>query len=371
MPLSAQNDISQQWLETMLTKKLSSEATVHSWTAKSPERREGILSEISFVTVTYSCAERSQREKAVVFKFLPEAQELAGLVKGNSLAKREVEFYKFAASEEFRTFCRKAGLNYPSPEVYWAEADDRNITIVLNNLTNDEYKLNMISAGSTLDDIKCILRSVAIIHASGVAYSDKHNLRDLGSPWDPKYFQFFVEKGLDRQIKLFKGTPVAESLIALRQVSVQMIHSRHRYYLIDTLVHGDLRTANAMFSPDNKVACIFDWQFACVGNPLADVTTLLLCSCDPSVFSNSLREVLDHYWKSFEQALKKNGFSVDLSYQDVLDNLESMWMHGYMFHTATLPYLMDTAQITEERVRAVATFLHQRGMFDNFLQSLQ
>ena len=41
-----------------------------------------------------------------------------------------------------------------------------------------------------------------------------------------------------------------------------------------TIVHGDYRLGNVMFTGD-RLSAIFDWELATIGDPLADVGYLL------------------------------------------------------------------------------------------------
>lgn len=369
--LASGQEISQCWLEKVLSHKLATDMKISSWTVKSPETREGFLSEIRFVRVLYSPSKGMKQEANLVVKLLPQTASELQVVKGGQLAKREVEFYRYTSSEAFITFCQKSGLDNPVPDVFWADSTDDKVTIILQDLTANGFKLFVVPEGNSLVEMKCILRSVAAVHAAGVGSNQVCQLKVLGNPFDPKYFEELVTSGLQMQIELFEGTPTATSLMSLKKFPLEMIETWQRHPLIHTIVHGDLWTPNAMFSADKNWACIFDWQFAYIGNPMADIATLLLCSGDPCVYNDYLMDVLGCYWETFDQALKNNNILLDISFEDMLHNLEKMWMHGFMVASAWTTCNMENGKITKERVRAVASFLEKRGVFNNFLKSLQ
>lgn len=369
--LASGQEISQHWLEKVLSYSLAIDVRISSWTVKSPETQEGFLSEIKFVRVVYSTLEGTEHEISVVVKLLPQTSDTLQVVKVGQLGQREVEFYKFSSSEAFMSFCQKSGLNNPVPNAYWADFTDDRLTIVLQDLTSDGYKHIVVPEGNSPVEMKCILRSIAAVHAAGVGSTQICKLKALGSPFDPKDFEELVTAGLQKQIELFQGTPTVTSLMSLKTFPLEMIETGQRHPFIDTVVHGDLWTPNAMFSADKNWACIFDWQFAYIGNPMADIATLFLCSADPCVYNHHLLEVLRYYWDSFDQSLKNNNILLDLTFEDMLQNLENMWIHGFMVFSAWTHCNLENGKITEERVRAVVSFLEKRGVFVNFLKSVQ
>jgi aminoglycoside phosphotransferase (APT) family kinase protein len=52
-----------------------------------------------------------------------------------------------------------------------------------------------------------------------------------------------------------------------------------------TVVHGDYRLDNTMISPDGTVAAVLDWELCTLGDPLADVGTLMVYWTEPGEVS--------------------------------------------------------------------------------------
>uniref|UniRef100_A0A0P4W9V9 CHK kinase-like domain-containing protein n=1 Tax=Scylla olivacea TaxID=85551 RepID=A0A0P4W9V9_SCYOL len=367
-PLSSPAEITHAWLEQVLRHKLGSSLKLTSWSMKLPETRNGYMSEVCFIQVCFSTREETPEDKRSLFaKFMPCYEKtLLDIMKNCHLAEREVEFYKHTFSKEFREFCDASGLHHPVPEVYWAGLEDSKITIILQDLCSDGFRLIAPAEGNSLKQIKCVLATVAVIHGSGIATIQKQGKRAWDISLDISYFKNYVVDGINKQIKIFEGTPTVNTLKALLPLTSHLFSVEEKHPFLKSIIHGDLWTANVMFSQDDQDACIFDWQFACVGNIVSDITTLLLMSAEVSCYTEHLTEILECYWKSFEQSLQKNGVTVDVSFQDLVCNVELTWMYGYSFVCASLPGLLKT-NITEDRVRAVVQFLEKREVFKNFL----
>ena len=325
------------------------------------------MSEVCFIQTCFFINEGSAEEKrSLVAKFMPDAkEELLDMMKHCSLAKREVDFYKYAFSSEFQMFCENSGLHHPVPDVYWAGLKDKKITIVLHDLCSDGLKLSVVPEGNSLEQIKCALATVAVIHGAGIATIKKHGTHPGDIPLNPSIFKDYVTHGINKQIELFEGTSTVNTLKALLSRETELL-SMKKYPLVDTFLHGDFWAGNIMFSQGNRKACIFDWQFAYVGNPVCDILTFIFISGEVSCFTEHLTEILECYWESFEQSLKKNGITVDISFQDLVCSIEAMWMYGYAFFSGSLPDLLGH-NITEDRVRSIVQFLEKKGMFKKFL----
>lgn len=97
---------------------------------------------------------------------------------------------------------------------------------------------------------------------------------------------------------------------------------------------------------------------------------MLLISSHPEVLRRHLTEVLESYWQALTQALRTNGSAVDATFQDLVNNVEKMWMYGYMFYTVSLIEMLANDKTTEDRLKGIVTFLEERGSFKRFLQNI-
>jgi aminoglycoside phosphotransferase (APT) family kinase protein len=88
---------------------------------------------------------------------------------------------------------------------------------------------------------------------------------------------------LDRQLRRFGGLwehNRTRELPVLERVTAWL--GEHRPDSLEaTIVHGDYRLGNTMFSPDARLVAIFDWELATIGDPLADVGYLVAGWAEP------------------------------------------------------------------------------------------
>ena len=367
-PLSSPAEVTQAWLEQVLKNKLGPSLKLTSWSMKIPEIRSGFMSEVCFIQACFSTREEAPQENIALFaKFMPQEKALQDIVKNCQLAEREVEFYKHALSREFKEFCEASNMYHPVPEVYWAGLEDNKTTIVLQDLCSDGLSLSAPVEGNSLKQIKCVLATLAVIHGSGIAIIQKEGKHPGDTPLHISSFENYVTDGINKQMEIFEGTPIVNTLKALLSQKSELFSVEEKHPFLKSIIHGDLWTGNVMFSQDGQHACIFDWQFCRVGNIVCDIMTLLLMSAEVSCYTEHLTEILECYWKCLEQSLQSNGVTIDVSFQDFVCNLESMWMYGYTLYCAGVPYLLEN-HINENHVRAVVHFLVERKVFQNFLK---
>lgn len=375
-PLASEKDLSRAWLERMLSHSLSAPVSITSWSGSSPEKRSGVCSEISFVRVIFGVSGGAvEEERHLVMKFMPQSEKYVNYMKGNNLAEREVSFYKYVGTERFKAFCEAAGVCdtsvHPVPHVYWADSNDRNVTIVLRDLNKDNYRQTVPPEGNSLIQIKSALRALAVIHAFGYTTIKSVGYHVIESALDMSHIHEYLLGGLNSLIELYDGTSTAATMKALCPLVEELFREGEKHLFIDSLVHGDTWTGNILFSEDDHSASIIDWQYTSVDNPVRDVVCLLLVSGEPSVYCDHLTEVLECYWRSFEQALLKNGVSIDVSFEDMLTNFEDLLVSGFTYVTGSLAFMIPSDDITQERIRAVMSFFEKKGVFEKFLRNYQ
>ncbi|XP_027225870.2 uncharacterized protein [Penaeus vannamei] len=363
--IRSMKDIDKVWLEELLKQRLKSNIKVLSWTSSTPPTKSGFLSEMCFVRVCFKDPDHRMEERSLAVKFAPNDKNILEFMKNGNLARKEVEFYKFVLTDDFQLFCEKSGLKNPVPDVYWAGMEEDLVTLVMHDLRIDGFRVDTPPEGNSLEQIKVTLNSIAVIHACGVATIKKHGREYLDVP-SGDFLDDYMKAGLEKEIEMFKGTRTAETLTAINSLRDAVIKARSP--LFETLIHGDLWTGNVMFSGDNTSAVILDWQFASVDNPVCDILSLLLMSGEPVVYEQHLKDVLESYWQSLTEALRKNEVSVCNTFEEFVNCFEQMWMYGFMFFTCSLSDMLENNMITVQRTKHVIKFLEEKNVFSKFLQ---
>lgn len=111
---------------------------------------------------------------------------------------------------------------------------------------------------------KSIVEALAVVHSVDV---DAVGLGDLGRR------ENYIERQLTRWRKQLDGTPGATPSVVEEgfvQLSANIPEQREV-----CLVHGDLRLDNAIVDQDGSVLAVLDWELTTLGDPLADLGTML------------------------------------------------------------------------------------------------
>lgn len=336
----------------------------------------------------------------LVFKFLPHDPVLITFLNNGDLAEREVEFYKFVCSSEFQNI----GVKVPVPEVYYASYTKDAITLILRDLNQDDYGSVIIRDGSSLDQTKTAFRAVAAVHAVGYLYLQRYGkqtgLSTLAKEFKNEFYEQFFQPNLKTLVDMYKGTSLSEIFKALIPLTAEIRATSSRNPFLETVIHGDLWAGQLLYSQDQQLASIIDWQFSHLDNPVSDIMSMFFMSTDPCVLENHLLEILEDYWTTFCSILKvgggnttetgrvwkvgvkdqkrnrnapltekENSTSQDsVGLEDLAANVEEMWMYGFMFLTVSLHDFLNGDSISRDRLDGTMTFLEKRGVFRRFLE---
>ncbi|XP_071530138.1 uncharacterized oxidoreductase dhs-27-like [Panulirus ornatus] len=370
-PLHNEQEINQQWLEKMLSQKFGCSVAVNFWSSTLPRSGEGFLSEIALVNIEYTVNDNKQKEIRLVFKFLPKDTNLKSFLANGGLAKREVEFYHFTSSPKFQEVFHKTGVSLPVPEAYYAGFTEEAITIVMRDLSVDKYKSVIVRDGSTLSQTKTALQAVALVHAAGVIYLQKHKQNDglgaLAADFNTDFMDQFFIPNLNTLSEMYKGSSLAKTFRALIPLTKQIRSTSKRYPLLNTVVHGDLWAGQLLYSEDESSANLIDWQFCHVSNPVSDIMSMFFMSSDPEIFEENLDEILESYWHTFTETVTAGGASVDITLEQLMINIEEMWMHGFMVLAVSIHDFLSADNISESRLFRAFNFLEKKGVFKRFL----
>lgn len=345
--------------------------------------------------------EGKRRENCrLVFKFLPHDPALISFLDNGDLAEREVEFYKFMSSSEFQD----VGVEVPVPEVYYASYTKDAITLILRDLNQDDYGSVIIRDGSSLDQTKTAFRAIASVHAAGYLYLQRYGkqtgLKTLAREFKTEFYEEFFQQNMKTLVDMYKGTSLSEIFEALIPLSAEIRATSHQNPFIETVVHGDLWAGQLLYSQDQQFASIIDWQFCHLDNPVGDIMSMFFMSTDPRVLENHLTEILEDYWTTFCNILtvgggnttetgrvwkvgvkdhegsrnillteKENSTCHDsVGLEELVANVEEMWMFGFMFLTVSLHDFMNGDNLSRDRLDGALTFLEKRAVFRRFLE---
>ena len=366
-PLTNVNELTDHWLEKMLCQKLKSKVNLNSWSYKLPESKQGFLSEIFFVTTNFSDSNKDESCR-LVFKILPVSPEHLKLVKQGNHANRETKFYQMIIQDEFVNILKKSDPKIYLPEIFFASIDDEgdSCTIVMEDVGQFNYKMDLLKEGSSLQQTINIVRSISVIHAAGIICNDIVK--------DKKEFQeeyeldpFFVPslKQLSKKYSDYSWAPLFNDMIP---ISKQVKSIKDRYPLFKTLIHGDLWTGNCLFNSNEDSVCIIDWQFCEYGNPVCDLASMFCMSCDEDMLEKQLDVILKCYWDSFCANLQIAHIAPPVSYREFEKSLQDHWMIGFLNLSCSFEQFVANNILTEERMIGVMNFLQKKNVFDKFIQ---
>lgn len=365
-PLRSAKNVSKEWIQRMLSFYFKTKVEVLKFNSKLPSNTQGFLSEISFLSVEY-CLNNEIKSSKYVFKFLPTEDDLLSFIHQGGLAKREVDFYRFAQSETFKSVCEASAIKRLVPTVLYSCLDQSALTIVMEDLREDNYELVLNRDGSTLVETQAALCAIAHVHAAGIIYQQKHGRHELDVPTDNSFYdQFLIPNLKFLADRADIDSQRQKNMLHLIQFTEQMRMWPLRYPLFDTVIHGDLWAAQTLFSPNRTAACILDWQFSTIGNPVIDIQAMFFMSSDPVALDEHLEEVLFAYWRTFSDCLKKHEVKCPVSYNQFKSNVENMWICGFMFFAVSIHDFIKGDSISEKRLEGQLQFLEKRDVFSNF-----
>jgi aminoglycoside phosphotransferase (APT) family kinase protein len=223
---------------------------------------------------------------------------------------------------EFRiiTELSKNNLKVPKPILLCVDgAISEDDFYIMEYVEGETIADNLIAAKYTTSQKKKITESfvttLSELHNFNVIES---NLRDLGKHQD------YVERQLNRWGKQFKAQKVREidDLDQATKLLYDNIPSQQRV----SIVHGDYRLDNVRIN-NNSVAAIVDWELCTLGDPLADLGTVIASWSNenendtPFIYSPSLsggfpsrKEIIDLYEKKSLLNISEIEFYIRLSF---------------------------------------------------------
>ena len=214
----------------------------------------------------------------------------------------------------------KNNLKVPKPIFLYTEKDITEddfyiMEYVEGKTISDNIEAKLLSSDEKQTISNSFIETIADIHNFDVVNS---KLNDLGK------HEGYVERQLNRWTKQFEAQKVREieDLDFATEMLFQNIPKQQKI----SIVHGDYRLDNVRVN-NGKVAAVVDWELCTIGDPLADLGTIIASWSNskekdtPFIYSPTLSdgflsrsELLEIYSNNSYLDLKNIEFYVRLSY---------------------------------------------------------
>ena len=205
---------------------------------------------------------------------------------------------------------------------------------IANNQIADEF--NEIQKNTIT---KSFIKALSEIHNFDVISSE---LNDLGK------HEEYVERQINRWNKQFQSQKVRE--IKELEIATKLLLDNIPSQQTVGIVHGDYRLDNVRVK-DNQVAAVLDWELCTLGDPLADMGTVIASwntkqeKDSPFIYSPTLSEGFPTRKDVIELYL--NNSDLDLSDIEFYARL-SFWKHAMIMEGVYIRYSMGSYGKTNE-----------------------
>jgi len=232
----------------------------------------------------------------------------------------------------------KNNLKVPKPIFLYTEKDITEddfyiMEYVEGKTISDNIEAKLLSSDEKQTISNSFIETIADIHNFDVVNS---KLNDLGK------HEGYVERQLNRWTKQFEAQKVREieELDFATEMLIQNIPKQQKI----SIVHGDYRLDNVRVN-NGKVAAVVDWELCTIGDPLADLGTIIASWSNskekdtPFIYSPTLSdgflsrsELLEIYLNNSDLDLKNIEFYVRLSY----------WKHAMIMEGVYVRYSLGS-----------------------------
>ena len=232
----------------------------------------------------------------------------------------------------------KNNLKVPKPIFLYTEKDITEddfyiMEYVEGKTISDNIEAKLLSSDEKQTISNSFIETIADIHNFDVVNS---KLNDLGK------HEGYVERQLNRWTKQFEAQKVREiqDLDFATEMLFQNIPKQQKI----SIVHGDYRLDNVRVN-NGKVAAVVDWELCTIGDPLADLGTIIASWSNskekdtPFIYSPTLSdgflsrsELLEIYSNNSDLDLKNIEFYVRLSYWKhamIMEGVYVRYSRGY------------------------------------------
>lgn len=294
------------------------------------ENVEGYMGEHYKLTVFYDDNGKNLSANFFV-KTKPNDEFRSKISEENKVFKKEIFFYDFLLRE-----FSKYGLDVSfAAKCYYCIPDK---VLIMEDLSERGFKLAERQTFFSKEQVKCLLKSLALYHGAGFAYETKQS-KELGRQYNifEEYSSFFEENfftlytsgegfsndflkaSISSIIKLIDLMDRSEGYKnqfkqLVDKTEIGKIFSNQSSELTKICTHGDLWSNNLMFNfLENSVksCCLLDFQVIRYFYPAFDVLLAVHFNTDHTFIEKNYYELYTYYYSTLTEVLFKYNVIID------------------------------------------------------------
>lgn len=327
-------DITPTWLGTQLGISVASLITEHIGADR------GMLGDVFRITYSISSGDTG----TLIAKFATARTDAREAALKAGIFLREISFYRDIAP------ITKSRI----PECFgsWYDDETAEFLLLLENITFDHTVDQIV--GVSIQEATMMMTELALLHIP----ADK--LGDAGR----SMFPFTDSRRLTNQMMFIeRGWPKLESLFndAYHWTAPELLVGLSRAHetakeFPQVFLHGDVRADNLLFSQDRSEVVLVDWQGACTGGRVWDLSYFLVQCLTVNNRESWQKELLSRYCSEVEQ--NDDGVTASVLYSD----LEYQLGVGAWFPFVVACSLFVVADMAEPRTMALARSMAERSL---------
>ncbi|XP_053670008.1 uncharacterized protein LOC128720367 [Anopheles nili] len=255
----------------------------------------------------------------LIMKTKPEADGLKKeLLEDDGLFVVELKMYSKILPEIARLY-EEIGEEYKYPRYIYGALKPQAI-LILEDISGQGWVMGDPIA--TLDDMKPIVRDIAMFHAASVMISsnDPSFAAENTYSMADKFMTFggMITKGFGDLLQLTKMYPEFAHFAKPIEIFHQNLHSYLSWLynpsktIQNVLIHGDFHNKNMLHQIDaegrHTDTILLDYQICCWTSPAIDLYYLLDMIPTPTVKNNHREELIYMYYQQYSDLLRRLGF---------------------------------------------------------------
>jgi hypothetical protein len=346
-----------EWLTQMLNSanQISESQSVREFTTTTVGEGSGVVGFVIRVTLAYVSPE-NEGPQTLVMKFSHEQEANRNIGIMLKLYEREVTFYNTVSSK----------INVPSPECYFAMVNKETgeSLIVLEDLgrfrTGDQLK------GINETEVKLVVDAFVPLHILFWDNTNQDFLEDtprVDTTWKEMYIPSV--DGTWEPCKEKFGHCMPEEIKNALPEYISGLGKLHNIMgdRTQTLLHGDPRMDNLMFSDDVEGAplVLIDWQVLLISNPLHDLSLTLSMSAPVETRRLIEDDMVRYYHSKLVEGGVKN-YSIEQCFEDYNLSVLYMLTVGLIMGGAFDPANERGKQLTEAVIKRSSAAIMDRGL---------